>query len=226
VRDDACIGGVNNGWAVANTTLTFERAGLGAGGGSDSGSAATPGTVVGDLDRRAGDFVGRRVAGEGGAPASVVSGSGGLLAELARTFGKIDDPVVRQGLAQLHTLTEIGRFTTLRIKGGADIPGAGNIGKLSMSQILRLHRDLGLSILGPLGTLHAYTWPDREALDKATGEPLAAFVTEGALFSPGPSIYGGTDQIQKNILGERVLGLPKEPNNDRVTPWKDLPRNG
>src|SRR5688572_21024905 len=55
-RDDATIGGLNNGWAVANTTLTFERAGLGAGGGSEAGSQATPGTVAGDLDKRAGDF--------------------------------------------------------------------------------------------------------------------------------------------------------------------------
>ncbi|HZQ86090.1 MAG TPA: acyl-CoA dehydrogenase family protein [Acidimicrobiales bacterium] len=226
VRDDACIGGVNNGWAVANTTLAFERAGLGAGGGGESGSAATPGTVSGDLDRRAGDFTGRRVAGEGGAPASVASSQGGFIADLAKHFGKHTDPVVRQGLAKLFTLTEIGRYMTLRIKGGTDIPGAGNIGKLSMSEILRLQRELGLAILGPLGTLHAYGSAQRKALDDATGEPAAALVTEMALFSPGPSIYGGTDQVQKNILGERVLGLPKEPNNDRVTAWKDLPRNG
>jgi len=226
VDDDACIGGVNKGWAVANTTLAFERAGLGAGGGGESGSAATPGTVSGDLDRRAGDFTGRRVAGEGGAPASVASSQGGFIADLAKHFGKHTDPVVRQGLAKLFTLTEIGRYMTLRIKGGADIPGAGNIGKLSMSEILRLQRELGLAILGPLGTLHAYGSAQRKALDDATGEPAAALVTEMALFSPGPSIYGGTDQVQKNILGERVLGLPKEPNNDRVTAWKDLPRNG
>jgi len=226
VRDDACVGGVNNGWAVANTTLAFERAGLGAGGGGESGSAATPGTVSGDLDRRAGDFTGRRVAGEGGAPASVASSQGGFIADLAKHFGKHTDPVVRQGLAKLFTLTEIGRYMTLRIKGGADIPGAGNIGKLSMSEILRLQRELGLAILGPLGTLHAYGSAQRKALDDATGEPAAALVTEMALFSPGPSIYGGTDQVKKNILGERVLGLPKEPNNDRVTAWKDLPRNG
>src|SRR5579884_2033410 len=57
VGDDAIIGGRNNGWAVANTTLSHERAGLGAGGGSAAGGAASPGTVAGDLDKRAGDFV-------------------------------------------------------------------------------------------------------------------------------------------------------------------------
>jgi hypothetical protein len=51
-------------------------------------------------------------------------------------------------------------------------------------------------------------------------------VTELALFSPGPSIYGGTDEVQHNIIGERILGLPKEPNNDRVTPFRELPKNG
>ena len=56
--------------------------------------------------------------------------------------------------------------------------------------------------------------------------PATSFVTEMALFAQGPPIYGGTDQVQRNIIGERVLGLPKEPNNDRVTPWSALPKNG
>ncbi len=227
VADDACIGGVNNGWAVANTTLAFERAGLGAGGGNAAGGAAVPGTVAGNLTKRAGDFVTRR--DRSGAP-GMFANAERLLTELAKGNGKLADPTVRQDLAQLHTLNEIARMTNLRQKAlkatGADIPGVGNIAKLSMSRILRLSRDLGLRILGPVGTLHAYTPDDREALDKATGNPFAGIVTEMALFSPGPSIYGGTDEIQHNIIGERVLGLPKEPNNDKTTPFRDLPKNG
>src|SRR3954468_21988286 len=170
VGDDALIGGLNNGWAVANTTLAFERAGLGAGGGSAAGGSATPGTVAGDLDKRAGDFVrggGRRGGGGGGGGAAGMFGAAeSLLIELAKGNGKIADATVRQDLMQLHTLNEIARFMNLRSKamttaGAGDIPGQGNIAKLSMSRILKLSRDLGLRILGPLGTLHAYKSEDR-----------------------------------------------------------------
>ncbi|MHB8329138.1 MAG: acyl-CoA dehydrogenase family protein [Acidimicrobiales bacterium] len=230
VTKDAVIGGLNNGWAVANTTLAFERAGLGAGGGSAAGGAATPGSVAGDLQRRAGDFV--RGTGQRGAaaPGGLLGASSKLLVDLAKENGAITDPTIRQDLMRLHSLNEIARFMSLRQKAlrasGGDIPGLGNIAKLSMSQILRLSRDVGLRILGPYGTLHAYSAEDREALDEATKKPMAGMVTEMALFTQAPSIYGGTDEIQHNILGERVLGLPKEPNNDRTTAFRDLPRNG
>ena len=95
-----------------------------------------------------------------------------------------------------------------------------------MSDILRLQRDLGLALLGPAGTLHAYTADDQKKLADATGDPFSGIFTEGALFAQGPPIYGGTDQIQRNIIGERVLGLPKEPNQDKVMAFKDLPKNG
>ena len=100
-----------------------------------------------------------------------------------------------------------------------------NISKLSMSQIVRLSRDLGLRISGPSGMLHAYATEDKDALRQMTGDPFAGSVTEMALFAQAPPIYGGTDQVQRNIIGERVLGLPKEPNNDRVTPFSELPKN-
>ena len=231
VPADAVIGSLNNGWAVANTTLAFERAGLGAGGGSAAGGLANPGTVAGHLDQRAGDFVregGRR--GGGGSNPGMFGAAGSLLVDLARRSGRDADPVIRQDLARLHTLNEIARFNNLRQRAlretGQDIPGAGNLAKLSMSRILRLSRDLGLQILGPVGMLHAYDASERPELDKLTGNPAAAFVTEMALFTQGPSIYGGTDEIQHNIIGERILGLPKEPSNDRTVAFKDLPKNG
>ena len=238
-NDDTVIGGLNNGWAVANTTLSYERAGLGAGGGSEAGGGATPGTIAGDLEKRVGDFVrapgggggGRRGGGGGGAPAGLFGASSMMFTEMAKANGKIKDPTIRQDLMRLHTMNEIAKYMNLRsralrIAGQPDIPGGPNISKLSMSNILRLSRDLGLRIVGPAGTLHAYKNEDREALNKATGNPFLGMVTEMALFAQGPPIYGGTDQIQRNIMGERVLGLPKEPNNDRVTPFKDLPKNG
>jgi alkylation response protein AidB-like acyl-CoA dehydrogenase len=232
VPDSALIGGLNNGWAVANTTLMNERAGLGSGGGHAAASAATPGTVVNDLVKRAGDFV----AAPGAAPKRRGGGGGGmfgasykLLVELAKGNGKINDPTVRQDLMRLHTLNELGRFNSLRAKAakaiGQDVPGLPNISKLSMSEIVRQQRDIGLSIIGPYGTLHGYKPDDQKALGEATGNPFTGMVTGMALFAQAPPIYGGTDQVQRNIIGERVLGLPKEANNDKTAAFKDLPKN-
>ena len=231
VPNSAVVGGLNNGWAVANTTLMNERAGLGSGGGHAAGGAATPGTVVNDLVRRAGDFVptegGRRKRGGGGG--GMFGGSYNLLVDLAKGNGKISDPSIRQDLMKLHTLNELGRMHSMRAKAakaiGQDVPGLPNISKLSMSEIVRQQRDLGLRILGPLGMLHGYTPDQQAALNEATGNPFTGMITGIALFAQAPPIYGGTDQVQKNIIGERVLGLPKEPNNDKTAAFRDLPKN-
>jgi alkylation response protein AidB-like acyl-CoA dehydrogenase len=229
VGDDTMIGGLNNGWRVANTTLMFERSSLGAGGGSAAASLASPGTVAGDLERRAGDFVssgGRR----GGGGGTLFGASSKALVRIAQRNGKATDPSIRQKLMQLHTIGEVARFNNLRLKAamaaGKDIPGLPNISKLLMSNTVRLSRDVGLEIAGGYGMLHAYDGDARVALDRATGQPSLSGITEMALFAQGPPIYGGTDQVQRNIIGERVLGLPKEPGFDKATPFKDLPKNG
>ena len=246
VADSALIGGVNNGWAAANTTLMNERAGLGSGGGSAAGGGlAQPGTVMGFLGKRVGDIVAPAAAGAGsakksdgksdrktqqpGGAMSALRGGAAMLIGLAQSRGVNTDAGIRQDLARLYTLGELGRFNGLRVKAvkeqGGDIPGMPNVAKLSMSQIVRLTRDLGLRIAGPAGTLHAYDSDDKAALRQATGDPFAGSITEMALFAQAPPIYGGTDQVQRNIIGERVLGLPKEPSNDRVTPFSQLPKN-
>jgi alkylation response protein AidB-like acyl-CoA dehydrogenase len=241
VADAALIGGVNNGWAAANTTLMNERAGLGSGGGNAAGGGmAQPGTVMGALGKRVGDFVAPKSApgsapaaggrrGGGGGALGAMRGGAGMLIALAQSKGVNKDAGVRQDLARLYTLGELGRFNGLRVKAvkeaGGDIPGMPNVAKLSMSQIVRLTRDLGLRISGPSGMLHAYDADDKASLVQATGDPFAGGVSEMALFAQAPPIYGGTDQVQRNIIGERVLGLPKELNNDRVTPFSELPKN-
>jgi len=244
VADSALIGGVNNGWAAANTTLTNERAGLGSGGGNAAGGdSAQPGTVAGALGMRVGDFVVERQGGRGtkrsgpasdgggdsGGLLSVMQGGAGPLIRMAQFSGANKDAGVRQDLVRLYTLGELGRFNGLRVKAvkekGGDIPGMPNVAKLSMSQIVKLTRDLGLRIAGPAGMLHAYRSDEKAGLASIVGNPFLEGITEMALFAQAPSIYGGTDQVQRNIIGERVLGLPKEPNKDRVTPFSDLPKN-
>jgi alkylation response protein AidB-like acyl-CoA dehydrogenase len=224
VADDAIIGGRENGWAVANTTLAFERAGLGAGGGNAAESAALPGTIPGHLDRRAGDFV--RPKGSTGGGSATFSVTAQTLIDAAKRHGKLGDPVVRQGIARMYIEGELGRYMSLRHRAlrlaGQDLPGMGNLAKLRMSEMFRQSRDVGLAILGARGMLHDY-----EGDSPVPGEDdgVDRAVTAVAMWSPGPSIYGGTDQIQRNILGERILGLPREPGDDRNTPFKDLRKN-
>jgi alkylation response protein AidB-like acyl-CoA dehydrogenase len=209
VHDDALIGGISNGWRVANTTLMFERSHLGSG--TVPVAMATPGTVAGQLERRAGDFTMR--AGGEGVPAIGPALFDALL-DLARKLGRTEDPVVRQELMRLNELVTVNRLNMLRAKAGSGRTGAeGNIGKLMVSELFRRFRDVGNLVIGADGMLTG----------KSTGTD--GWVHEITLFSPGPAIYGGTDQVQRNIIGERVLGLPKEPGAAKETPFRDLPKN-
>ncbi len=214
VRPGCIIGDEGNGWAVANTTLANERSGLG--GGSDAAGGLPPGEKAGLLDRRAGDHTPKQGPRSGTGAVFAAFGSR-LMIEEAQRSGKAGDRVLRQELATLYTLEQISKYTSLRVKAKAKAgkgPGAEvSTMKLNMSRIIRRARDTGLSILGAHGMLMGE--------DARTG----GMIQEMALFSPAPSIYGGTDEIQKNIIGERVLGLPREPRHDKDVPFDELKQN-
>ena len=212
VADSALIGGPNNGWRVANTTLMVERASLGSSGRKPP--EPIPGPKGGVLNRRAGDFAGTSGAATDGDPPL------GLdlwwwLVGLARENGAITSRVLRDDLMRLYGLIEINRLSIQRAKAGGSASAATpNIAKLTMSELARSFRDIGLRLIGADGMLMGDS-------DAQSGGHIA----EVALFSPAPSIYGGTDQVQRNIIGERVLGLPREPGPPRDTPFSQLPKN-
>ncbi len=210
VRDDAMIGGKQNGWRVANTTLMFERSHLGSG--TVPVATAGAGTVQGHLHRRAGDFTTRKGGDQGVPPIGPVLFD--RLVELAKKLGRTDDPVLRDDLMKLYSLVTVNRLNMLRAKTGQGRTGGeGNIGKLMVSELFRQFREIGGSVIGA------------DAMLAGRDSTTAPWVAEITLFSPGPAIYGGTDQVQRNIIGERVLGLPKEPGPGKETPFKDLPKN-
>jgi len=158
---------------------------------------------------------------------SIGAGGGALnarrcpeLAALARALGRASDPVIRQGLADLHIREEIKEYIGQRIRSSVAagrVPGPeGSIAKLNGAVLARRTRDLAMSIIGTAGQ----AWDD--------GDPssdVAARWSSFCISAAGVSIAGGTDEVQRNIIGERVLGLPREPDPFKGAPWQDIPRN-
>ncbi|MEL7158728.1 MAG: acyl-CoA dehydrogenase family protein [Actinomycetota bacterium] len=217
VADADIIGGRGNGWRVANATLMYERAGIGGGHGGGFGTAS-PGRIAGHLDRPVGEFLGKRGSIAVGAVGRRVLS---LLSSEAEARGKADDPVVRDGLAQLHILYRLASMTMKRQaaerRSGRKATGLGsgvegNLAKLLNTKTLLLARDLSGQILGPDAAI--------VGRDAATEGLLQELI----LFSPAPPIYGGTDEVQRNVIGERGLGLPKEPGPAKDTPFTELPK--
>jgi alkylation response protein AidB-like acyl-CoA dehydrogenase len=142
-----------------------------------------------------------------------------LAPKRAATFGVADDPVVRQRLADLWGYERAAQLTADRAAAAARAlgrpPGSeGSIGKLALSEVARRSNRVHSTISGAQGML----------LD---GEhPLDDVVAEVLLSTPAQSIAGGTDEIQHNIVGENVLGLPREPSVDRDRPFRDVGRQG
>ena len=126
---------------------------------------------------------------------------------VARDNGRIDDPVIRQRLAQAHAGLEIMRWNTLRVLSGPDgsvPPPAAMITKLYWASWHRSLGELAMDVLGPLATLAD------QSVTPGQGYELTA-LQRLFLFTRSDTIYAGSNQIQRNIIGERALGLPAEP---------------
>ncbi|MDY7103751.1 MAG: acyl-CoA dehydrogenase family protein [Actinomycetota bacterium] len=189
------LGDAGQGWRVLQTALAYER------------------SVMGDIAR--GPRTSRPAAdgAKAGEGAPQPGPSAVDLAALARQVGRNDDPVIRQEIAYVHSLRAVNRWNAQRAKAqlqqGSSSPLV-SLGKLAMSRILHVGAAVQGHIVGAEAMLDGDEHPD--AAD-------ANFLALNAYFT---SIGGGTDQIQRNIIGERVLGLPKEPELDRDVPFRDV----
>ena len=211
VDDADLIGGEGNGWAVALAVLGHERTMAAAGTmrpGPDAGSKA------GHLDTPAGEVLDRLSELVSIEPPFPI-GSAPELIGLAKGRGRGADPVLRQDLVRLWSLGQCSRVTALRCRAAAELgrtPGPeSSVGYLAGVARARLSRDLVFDVLGPAGALDGPSAPEG-------GEPVNM-----ALSSLAHGIQGGAEQIQRNIIGERILGLPRDPQVDRDVPFRELP---
>jgi alkylation response protein AidB-like acyl-CoA dehydrogenase len=186
------VGGLNNGWVVANTTLAHER-----------GMSATTSYRRFEEELR-------------------------LMTETATASGAINDALVRQRLMRLFTKVQILKYNGLRSLSatvnakkdpGLAALGAGN--KMFWSEMHRDAMELALDIHGANSMListgpESGSWPGVARQKGRDGYPVTPMMS-AFFFSRSETIWGGTAEIQRNIVGERVLGLPKEPQVPSAT---------
>ena len=198
-----------NGWRVAMTTLAHERRGA-------------------DALRthaRATERVGRIYEEEAREIATIMepykwypqrAGRVDLVLPRARETGRLEDPVVRQEVAKLLILTKSAEWTARRARAaqeqGRPQGPEGSLGKLAASHVARAAARVHTLISGA------------DAMLSGEDGPLDGTIAEILVSVPATSIAGGTDEIQRNIIAERVLGMPKEPRMD-TGPFRDVPRN-
>ncbi len=196
VRDDWMLGREGDGWKVAITTLMNERVSL-SGAGSIGGDAVGGSPVARLLDRHRGT----------------------------------KDPLVRQQLAQAYIESRLIKVNNQRAadkrKSGGEAGPEGSITKLQQAEFNRRLQNLAIDLEGVNGI--AWDGPGladqvraSRQLRPGTGE---SSIVQGFLRAQANTIEGGTSEIMRNILGERVLGLPKEPDASRELAWKDVPRS-
>ncbi len=158
-----------------------------------------------------------RGAGAGGGSAHPGMAVGRSVEALRRHYGRVSDPALRQRLVTAYSRDRITAWTRMRIEaqrraGRAAGPEA-SILKLYNSESAQALQNLSLDMEGLNGLAHA---PD----DKWAAASVYSF-----LRIRSATIAGGSSELQRNILGERALGLPREPAVDRDLPWKDIRRS-
>jgi alkylation response protein AidB-like acyl-CoA dehydrogenase len=206
VPDDQRVGEVNAGWKVANATLSGERQMV-----SGSGS--------GGVDRIGGGRAERLV------PLSRRGGDGGHP-------GGWDDPLVRQQIMRVVAEERIRNWTNQRVRAGVKAgrsPGPGSsVGKVHQGDLNQRVQLVATDLLGAGAT----GWADPGADGpRTTPDPLERYSERlpyeirGMLRSRANTIEGGTTEVNKNIVAERVLGLPREPDPWQQAPWRDVPRS-
>ncbi len=200
---------VGNGWQVAVTTLAHERQSFARSrGGTDTTQLS--GTIYDEYREEL------AVANEPYVWYPQRAGRVDLALQRAQETGTINDPVVRQDLARLLILSRTAQWTAARGRAaqqaGKPQGPEGSLSKLAASNIARTAARLHTDTTGP------------EALLTGENSPHKGIIAEILVSVPAVSIAGGTDEIQKNIIAERVLGMPKEPRFDKG-PFRDVPRN-
>ncbi|MCH9673184.1 MAG: acyl-CoA dehydrogenase family protein [Gammaproteobacteria bacterium] len=139
------------------------------------------------------------------------------IVERAQATGKNEDPAVRQEIAKLLIMSKGAEWTARRARA-AQVLGRpqgpeGSLGKLASSNVARAAAQVHTMISGADAMLSG----EDGAMDGLIAEILVSV--------PATSIAGGTDEIQRNIISERVLEMPKEPRFDTDRPFRDVPKN-
>jgi alkylation response protein AidB-like acyl-CoA dehydrogenase len=155
--------------------------------------------------------------GAGGGGQSWARLSSSRFIRLARQRGLSQDPVVRQEIVKVFVaekvLAYMGQKMRDEIAAGIVVGAKGSVAKLATALLARQSSNLGMVLGGPA----AQAW--------APGEPGGGALAVDSISSPMTAIAGGTSEIQRNTVGERVLGLPKEPQPDRGIPFRQILQN-
>jgi alkylation response protein AidB-like acyl-CoA dehydrogenase len=157
--------------------------------------------------------------------ASVVPRNSGAIGDLVDLWGRTGgDAVDRERLMVLWTEAEAARLTNIRAhhNRSSGTPGPeGSIAKLVYAELNKRIYEFVTELLGPEGMLYdGYEFRQAETPEEVSDDLRRRFLRTRA-----NSIEGGTSEIMKNILGERVLGLPGEPRVDKDLPWNKVPRS-